>query len=158
MKKLFIILVLSILFSGIVSAADFNRYKGTWGNLASGTLTVSKMEIGVEDSKVHIHTWGALRPKKDYDWGATGASTHSDGHLSLRYRTATCTRNLTVNLTRQGTIIVKTKTHYTDGSGRADTEVSETLRRVLIPDTQTPEPMDPVNPIPASQYEPTGKY
>lgn len=165
MKKLFIVLALSVLFAGTAYAADFNRYNGTWINPASGTLTVSKMEIGVVDSKVHAHTWGALQPKKDYDWGSTGASTYSDGHLVLRYRTATCTRNLTVNLTSQGSLVVKTRTHYTDGSGRTDSEVSETLRRTLTPSTQTPKPMDRTHPKPADRVyprsnsgEPTGKY
>jgi hypothetical protein len=166
MKKIFITIVLSLFFAGIASAADFNRYNGTWGNYGSGTLTVTKMEISVVDSKVHVHTWGPLQPKKDYDWGWTPASTHADGHLSLRYKTSKWTRNLTVNLNSRGHLVVNTKTHYTDGSGKPDSEVRETLRRNLTPATQTPKPVDrisprpaeKVNPKPYSSSAPTGKY
>ena len=140
-----------------ISAANFNLYNGTWLNPAPTPQAVTKLEISIVDSKARVHAFGQLRPKKDYDWGWESASSHSDGHLSVRYRNSSCTRFLTINLSGN-TLVVKTRTHFTDNSGRPDRDDTDRLKRSLQPKPQTtPKPMDPVHPKPVTT-SPQGKY
>ena len=154
-----------LLMVGPLSAANLNLYNGTWMNPAPTPQAITKLEISVVDSKVHVHAFGQLRPKKDYDWGVEPASSYSDGHLTTRFETSSCVQNLTISLSGNK-LVVKTHTHYTDGSGRPDRDETDTLKRSLTPTTQQtpkpvdpahPKPMDPINPKPASNT-PSGKY
>ena len=154
MKRLFLALTLLALIVGSAAAANFNLYNGTWMNPAPAPQAITKIEIGVVDSKAHVHAWGQLRPKKDYDWGWEPASTYTDGHLSVRYQNSLCTHDLTITLSGNR-LVVKTHTRYTDGSVR---DFTDRLNRYLQPSTQTtPTPMDPVHPKPVTAA-PEGKY
>ena len=154
-----------VLFMIGTAAADLNLYNGTWTNPAASPQAITKLEIGVVDSKVHVHAFGQLRPKKDYDWGWEPASTYTDGHLATRYKNSSCVRDLTISLSGNA-LVVKTHTRFTDSSGRPDRDDTDTLKRLLTPTTQQtpkpldpahPKPMDPINPKPASNT-PSGKY
>jgi hypothetical protein len=166
MRHLLYTAAIAIFLVGSVAAANLNLYNGTWMNPSPAPQAITKLEIGVVDSKVHVHAFGQLHPKKDYDWGAEPANSYSDGHLTTRYQTSSCVRDLTISLTGSGRLVVKTHTHYTDSSGRPDRDDTDTLKRFLTPTTQqtpkpvdpvNPKPMDPINPKPASNT-PTGKY
>jgi hypothetical protein len=165
MKRLFLALALVALMAEPAAAANFNLYNGTWINPAAAPQAITKIEIGVVDSKAHVHAWGQLRPKKDYDWGWEPASTYTDGHLATRYKNSSCVRDLTISLSGNA-LVVKTHTHFTDSSGRPDRDDTDTLKRLLTPTTQQtpkpldpahPKPMDPITPKPASNT-PSGKY
>ena len=157
----------TILFvmAGPLFAANFNLYNGNWINLASVPQAITKIEISVVDSKAHVHAWGPLRPKKDYDWGWEPASTYTDGHLATCYKNSSCVRDLTISLSGN-TLVVKTHTYFTNDSGQPDRDETDTLKRLRTPATQQPpkpvdpaqpKPMDPNNPKPASNT-PSGKY
>ena len=165
MKRLFLALVLLALIVVSAVAANLNLYNGTWLNPAPAPQAITKLEIGVVDSKVHVHAFGQLRPKKDYDWGWEPASTYTDGHLATRYKNSSCVRDLTISLSGNA-LVVKTHTRFTDSSGRPDRNDTDTLKRLLTPTTQQtpkpldpahPKPMDPITPKPASNT-PSGKY
>ena len=141
---------------GTVPAANLNLYNGTWMNPAPAPQAITKLEISVVDSKVHVHAFGQLRPKKDYDWGSQYADCHGDDRLFVSYRNSSWRRLLIISLSGN-TLIVKTQTHYTDDSGRPDKEDTDTLRRLLQPVNPTPKPVGKVHPKPVSDT-PTGKY
>ena len=149
--------VILLLMVAPLSAANLNLYNGSWINPVSAPQAVTKIEISVVDSKARVNAFGQLHPKKDYHWGWESASSHADGHLSVRYRNSYCQRDLTITLTGN-TLVVKTHTHFTDGSGRPDRDGTDRLNRYLQPSTQTtPKPMGTVHPKPVNNT-PTGKY
>ena len=157
MRHLLSILAIAFFLVGTAFAANLNQYNGTWFNPASAPQAITKLEIRVVDSKAHVHAFGQLRPKKDYDWGWENASSYADGHLSVRYRKSDCLRDLTINLSGNR-LVVKTHTRYTDGSGRPNKDDTDRLNRYLQPATQTtPKPMGTVHPKPVDNA-PTGKY
>lgn len=115
---------------GPLSAADINLYNGIWINPSYAPQAVTKIEISVVDPKIRVHAFGQLCPKTDYDWGWESASSHDDSQLSARYRNTACLRDLTMTLTGNR-LVVKTHTHYSDGSGRSNREVLGLRRMVL---------------------------
>jgi len=156
MRHFLSIIAISFFLVGTAFAANLNLYNGTWINPASAPRAITKLKIRVIDSKAHVHAFGQLRPKKDYDWGWGSASSHAGGQLSVRYRKSDCRRDLTITLSGNR-LVVKTHTHYTDASGRPDKDDTDTLRRLLQPADPTPKPMGKVHPKPVSRT-PTGKY
>ncbi|GEM_PF-2243737 len=156
MKHLLLTTAIVLFLIGNASAANLNQYNGTWIKSGSDSPAVTKLDIQVVDSKAHVHAWGPERPRKDYDWGWAAASSHADGHLTVRYQNNSCRHNLTINLSGNR-LIVMTLTHYTDDSGRPDKDDTDTLRRLLQPVNPTPKPVGKVHPKPVSNT-PTGKY
>ena len=107
--------------------ADF---AGEWTNKNPKTSGITRVLIEQRLDKLIVQAWGACRPI-DCDWGATQtlASAASSGTIQVEWTTNFDTVNATLTIGEDQQLEVKTKTHFTDSSGRPDYEGVEYFQR-----------------------------
>lgn len=105
---------------------------GTWTNSTSNNVV--KAVITDTGGKFEVHLYGACSPTP-CDWGAVGATPYAatvsggpavafSANYSFSFATVIAVGHL------QGAkLVLETLTHFTDGSGRADFYVEETMTK-----------------------------
>ncbi len=157
MRKLFITLVLTILFAGTVGAADFSQFVGTWVYTSAQIEEITKITIK-GSGKYNAQVWEKCSSGTcDYGWHNCNA-IFSTGKLNFSYESNSDDKQVWLRVTGENTLEVKVNNQ------------TYTFRRfVLTPESPkplkpmgriTPKPVDRVYPTPSTSTddEPTGKY
>ncbi len=156
MKKLFIVLVLSILFAGTANAADFNRFNGTWVYTNAQMAEITKILVA-GDGKYHAQAWEKCS-SGTCDYGGLPCNSYSDGHLFFSYESNSGKKEVSLRVTGVNTLEVIVNNHtYTFRRSPLKPTTSQPIKPM---DRITPKPVDRVYPTPSTSTddEPTGKY
>jgi hypothetical protein len=102
-------------------------FVGTWVNVDAKTRSIPQVTVDTASgTSMTLHVWGACTPTW-CDWG-TAAATLVGTELRATYNQGFATKD--VRLTRTGSqLVVKSHTHFTDSSGRADYDSTDTMSR-----------------------------
>jgi len=110
------------------TTADF---EGEWTNKNPRTSGITRVLIEQRLDKLTVHAWGACQPA-DCDWQTTQAeaSGANSGTIKVKWTTSFDVVNAALTIGEGQRLEVRTKTHFTDGSGRPDYEGVEYFQRV----------------------------
>jgi len=97
--------------------ADF---PGLWINIDAATGGITKVEIQAVSNGLSIHPWGSCTPT-DCDWGARTFQVNTNP-FTITWTESFCIRTQTYSHLSNGRLHIHCLTHYTDWSGRVDTE------------------------------------
>jgi hypothetical protein len=99
--------------------ADFS---GEWTNHVPRT-GITRVSIEQRLDKAIVHAWGACEPI-DCDWGTaqTAVSAANSGTLQVEWNPRFEITHATLTIGEGNRLEVRTKTHFTDNSGRPDYE------------------------------------
>jgi hypothetical protein len=102
-------------------------FAGTWANINPNTRSIPQITVSpTSATTATLHVWGACSPTW-CDWGTTTA-TLSGSELRAFYDQGFATR--TIRISRSGAqLVVRIHTHFTDGSGRADYDSTDTMNK-----------------------------
>jgi hypothetical protein len=102
-------------------------FAGTWTNANAQTRSLPQVTLQpASATTMTLHVWGACSPTW-CDWGTTTA-TLASGDLHAVYTQSFATED--IHLTRSGSqLVVRMHTHFTDHSGRADYDSTDTMNR-----------------------------
>ena len=102
------------------------QFVGSWINEDANTRGITSTQIRSESNMLFVHMWGACSPT-DCDWGETSTSIADadDGVLSLTWTFSFKVETQQVSVLSDGRLQVVGHIHYTDNSGRSDTDYTE---------------------------------
>jgi hypothetical protein len=105
--------------TGARTIADF---VGEWTNKVPKT-GITRVSIGQRLDKAIVRAWGACEPT-DCDWGnaQTAASSANSGTLQVEWNPGFDITHASLTIGEGNRLEVRTKTHFTDNSGRPDYE------------------------------------
>ncbi|MBA7587790.1 hypothetical protein ES708_29831 [subsurface metagenome] len=126
-RILILVLVLAFLFVGCQITPVIFDFFGLWLNVDSITDSITRVEIWrIGKTSVYITIRGKCEPV-DCFWGVqkTNLDDTIDGSISLVWDHDFAIRNQELILLSNGQLKVVTFTHFVDGSGRTDYELTE---------------------------------
>jgi hypothetical protein len=138
---------LAVSCATMMQAAD--PFEGFWVNVDKSAPAITKARIADVKGQLLIHLWGACQPV-DCDWGQSVLQGVG------KIRRVVWQQNFAVR--RQELVLVEgvvprlrimEHTHFTDNSGRADYNLTQTLEKV--PPPPPPSRVPPPPPPPRSQ-------
>jgi len=102
-------------------------FAGTWANVDAKTRSIPQVTVDTAaGTSMTLHVWGACTPTW-CDWG-TVTATLVGTELRATYNQGFSTRDM--RLTKNGSqLVVRSHTHFTDNSGRADYDSVDTMNR-----------------------------
>jgi hypothetical protein len=113
-------------------------FVGEWGNVDFDTPGVTRVHIRQEGAKLIAHMWGRCHPD-ECDWGETTATPSEDGKvLSLTWKFGFATNTQELKLLGDGRLELVEHTHFTDNSGRPDSDGREEFAKGLTRDWSDP--------------------
>ncbi|NJM14657.1 MAG: hypothetical protein HC896_04090 [Bacteroidales bacterium] len=117
----------------IAISFDYEKFLGPWVNEDPETSGITKAFISEWDDSLFVHMWGKCHPT-DCDWDSVSTlkSDAIDGVLEVTWNQSFAIRKQTLEVIPDGRLKTVTKTHFTDGSGRADYTKTEFFVRELI--------------------------
>ena len=104
--------------------------QGIWSNEDAATPGVDTVKIDVQGSMVLVRMWGACVPMDCY-WGqavADQSEWQSRGVLHVTWDPGFAIETQDLSLPSSGRLRVTTSTHFTDNSGRADSQRTDYFR------------------------------
>jgi Domain of unknown function (DUF4892) len=105
---------------------------GPWRNIDPKTRSMSRAEItGSCDpgARIVVRIWGACTPK-DCDWGNIPAQfDQAEGEITATTKVSFEVTRLVVRLDDAGRLAIRSITHFTDNSKRADTDQMDLMQR-----------------------------
>ena len=104
---------------------------GKWKNENSATLGITRLEISVRPAGILVEEWGACHPI-ECSWGQERADSRRwDGERSLTivWNQGFAVEIQTLTDLDAHRLRLTTFTHFLDGSGRADRELTEFFRK-----------------------------
>ena len=102
------------------------QFVGFWQNVNLQTQGLPQISIGTQGNVVYVHSWGSCEPTY-CDWGAV-AATSTGGTLQAVYNQSIAIRTMTLTLSN-GQLQSDVHSHYIDGSGRADNDVTDVFNK-----------------------------
>jgi len=97
-----------------------------WQNVNPQTLGLPQISIRTQGNVVYVHAWGSCVPTL-CDWGEVTA-TSTSGNLQAVYDQSIAIRTMTLTLSN-GQLQSDVHSHYIDGSGRADNDVTDVFNK-----------------------------
>jgi len=94
-------------------------FSGLWTNVDPNTDDITRIEISPVEAQLSVHVWGACTPT-ECDWGAV-QGTPSGSTLSVSWDQGFVLRTMTLTLTVDGELEVKTVSVYVDDRPRRET-------------------------------------
>jgi hypothetical protein len=109
------------------------QFVGGWKNQDLSTGGLTRIEVDVVGDDIEIQEWGKCHPSDCY-WGSvsTPVSGADDNSLSLTWSFSFATVQQTLTVLSDGRLQVRSNTHFTDSSGRADHSSLEYFVRALM--------------------------
>ena len=103
----------------VVDPAAVEHFIGTWLN--EDPTSMPKAAIRVDAGTLYVHMWGACVPSY-CDWGetTTPVSDAYDNDLSVVWNQSFAITTQSISYLSSGKLAVRSQTHFTDNSGRAD--------------------------------------
>jgi TIR domain len=110
-------------------------YFGDWFNL-NPTGGITHIELREAAGKPTVQIWGKCHPT-DCDWGVADATPFRSSvapgsgvtSLEATFKPGFAEKQVTFHLIEKNVLSATVMTHFTDGSGRADNEITEKFRR-----------------------------
>jgi hypothetical protein len=112
--------------SSPVAPSNAAQFVGFWQNVNPQTLGLPQISIGTQGNVVYVHSWGSCEPTY-CDWGAV-AATSTGGTLQAVYYLNGQIDTQTLTLSN-GQLQSAVHTHFTDGSGRADFDLTDVFSK-----------------------------
>jgi TIR domain len=111
-------------------------YLGDWFNL-NPAAGIAHIELREAAGKPTVQIWGKCGQPTDCDWGVVDATPLRSGvgpgsaitSLEFRFNPGTSEKQVTLHLIDRNVLSATVMTRFTDGSGRADHEITEKFRR-----------------------------
>ena len=110
---------------------SLSSLEGKWSNEDPATRGLDTVAVRVQGTTVLVSVWGACTPFDCY-WGETPADAsawESEGLLRVTWNPWFAVETQTWSLPATSRLEVKTFTHFTDNSGRADYQEIDDFRR-----------------------------
>jgi hypothetical protein len=110
-------------------------YFGDWFNF-NPTGGITHIELREAAGKPTVRIWGKCHPT-DCDWGVADATPFRSSvapgsgvtSLEATFKPGFAEKKVTFHLIEKNVLSATVMTHFTDGSGRADNEMTEKFRR-----------------------------
>ena len=122
-----------VTFTAATNGIGLNVLAGSWVNQDPATPDITRLSIGVDGSAVSVRAWGKCTPT-DCDWGTTSGNTDawvSNKQITTAWIQTFAIRKQTLTYLEDGSLLVTTDTHFTDGSERPDYRMTDYFIRAL---------------------------
>jgi hypothetical protein len=104
-------------------------FAGIWKNTDPNTRGLVEIDIGQTPTGLTVRPWGSCTPTP-CDWGTQFVSVPSDAtNFDIQWDESFAVRSQHYELGSDGRLAVRTMTHFTDASGRADYTSDETFAK-----------------------------
>jgi hypothetical protein len=132
-------MVLPAAIASVPASANPSSFVGTW-NAPTNSRGVAKVVITGSGSNYTIHAYGSCTPA-NCDFGSVPLSVFStsvsdpnltDDGGTANFTESFATRQMTINLRKDGKLLVDLFTKFTDKSGRQNYEDQETMTKALV--------------------------
>ncbi|HUL73800.1 MAG TPA: hypothetical protein VLT86_11900 [Vicinamibacterales bacterium] len=97
-------------------------------NVDAQTRGLPQIAITLQSNAVMVHAWGSCVPTY-CDWGIVQATESADGALHAIWNFGFETTTLTLTMSSNGQLVSGAHTHFTDGSGRADSDFVDVFNK-----------------------------
>jgi len=112
--------------SSPLAPSNTSQFVGMWENVNPQTQGLPQISIRTQGNVVYVHAWGSCVPTL-CDWGEVTA-TSAGGNLQVVYDQSIAVRTMTLTLSN-GQLQSDVHSHYIDGSGRADNDVTDVFNK-----------------------------
>lgn len=115
-----------------------SSFVGDWTNKDFQTRDITRVQIRLDGTNVIAHVWGRCHPT-ECDWGDATATAKGQT-LSLTWNQGFVVRTQELTLLADGSLQIVGHTHFTDNSGRQDSEIKNIFAKGLVHDWSDPAP------------------
>jgi hypothetical protein len=131
-------LLMFALLPVIGQTPEASSFVGDWTNKDFKTRDITRVQIRLDGNSVIAHVWGRCHPK-ECDWGDATASAKGQT-LSLTWNPGFAVTTQALTLLADGSLQVTGHTHFTDSSGRKDSDSKDIFAKGLVHDWSDPAP------------------
>jgi len=131
-------LLMLALLPVIGQTPEASSFVGDWTNKDFNTRDITRVQIRLDGSRIIAHVWGRCQPK-ECDWGDATAPAKGQT-LSLTWNQGFATKTQDLTLLADGSLQVVGHRHFTDNSGRKDSDSKNIFAKGLVHDWSDPAP------------------
>ena len=131
-------LLMFALLPVIGQTPEASSFVGDWTNKDFNTRDITRVQIRLDGSRIIAHVWGRCQPK-ECDWGDATATAKGQT-LSLTWNQGFATKTQDLTLLADGSLQVVGHRHFTDNSGRKDSDSKNIFAKGLVHDWSDPAP------------------
>jgi len=131
-------LLMFALLPVIGQTPEASSFVGDWTNKDFQTRDITRVHIRLDGGHVVVHVWGRCHPT-ECDWGDATATAKGQT-LSLTWNQGFATKTQDLTLLADGSLQVVGHRHFTDNSGRKDSDSKNIFAKGLVHDWSDPAP------------------
>lgn len=113
-------------------------FVGDWTNKDFQTRGITRVQIRLDGTNVIAHVWGRCHPT-ECDWGDATATSKGQT-LSLTWNQGFAAKMQELTLLADGSLQVVGHCHFTDSSGRKDSDSTDVFAKGLVHDWSDSSP------------------
>jgi hypothetical protein len=131
-------LLMFALLPVIGQTPEASSFVGDWTNKDFQTRDITRVHIRNDGGHVIVHVWGRCHPT-ECDWGDATASIKGQT-LSVTWKQSFAVRTQELTVLADGSLQLTSHCHFTDNSGREDSDSKNIFAKGLVHDWSDPAP------------------